>query len=124
MTEPMPILVPLRNPADLVELKAAAAADAHEVICPTHIVRKSGELVGYFSILAAPTAYVWLDSKRVRPRDSFSLLNTATNIAIGIGNPDFLVVGCDSGSPFASLMPSMGYVHTMNTHLYVKKVRQ
>lgn len=112
---------PVRNADDLKAVAQAAAADNHKVIAPTQMVMRGDAVVGYASIGAIPLVHTWVDSRRVRARESFGLLNFAENLVAnsGVGS---LIVPCWEGSPFSPLMERMGYRKLGTTTLWVKGV--
>lgn len=59
------------TPADLSRIEAAAKADRCGVLYPTHYIEKNKEIVGYISLGVIPMVAAWLDSKKVKARDSF-----------------------------------------------------
>ena len=105
----LPTLRPLRTNADFHALHEAAAADQHRVIAPTHLVEKSGGVVGYCSLGGATPMLVWLDSQKVQARDSLYLLNMAENLAANAGVRQ-LMVPCQTDSPFHPFMEKFGYI--------------
>jgi len=116
-----PEVRPLATAAELAELQAAAEKDKHVVLFPTHVVRKAGEIVGYGSICAAPVMFVWLDTQRVKSRESMMLLAVAENLARAKGVAT-LLMPCAESSPFSPLMTSMGYNEIGKTVMYAKKL--
>ena len=116
-----PVVRPLSNQAELEELQAAADRDKHQVLFPTHIVRKAGEIVGYASVCAAPIMFVWLDSKRVKTRETLMLLALGENLARAKG-VQILLMPCAEDSPFSPLMTGMGFEIVGKTVLYAKKM--
>ena len=69
------------SPRELEALQAAAKADEHYVSQPTHLVKKNGEIAGYWSINGIPHVHLWHDSKSLTARDSVALRNMLDSIA-------------------------------------------
>lgn len=100
-------LLPL-DPALLPALRAAARADEHALLFPTHVVSKGGDLVGYASLDATPIVNVWLDSKRVVALDSVRLLVAAEQRLHERGIRTY-VMPCARTSPFFPHMGRLGF---------------
>lgn len=110
---------PVKRIEDIQAVAAAAAADAHQVIAPTDMVLRGEQVVGYASIGRVPMVHTWVDSRHVRPRESFMLLNFGESIASRQGH-ESIIVPCWEGSPFSPLMERMGYSKLGTTTLWVK----
>jgi hypothetical protein len=119
MIELFPTLRRLAGQADLDAVQAAATRDDHVVLAPTHVVVRGGDIVGYGSLAAVPMLHVWLDSQRVKARESAMLLNMAEGIlsAQGLRN---VIVPCDPRSPFHPYMEKLGYTRLGTTTLNLK----
>lgn len=92
------------------ELAKAAKEDGIEIIAdlPTHIIRRNGDIVGYFSITMIPYFHFWLHRTKIQPRESFELIfNAGLNIARGLGWK-YCFTPCSDKSPFYSLLENMG----------------
>jgi hypothetical protein len=114
-------LSPLR-PEDFERLKARAAADAHTVVDPTHVLKRGNEIVGYGGIGSVATLHVWVDSKNVRARESLELLNLGENLAAGLTGQRRLLVPCFEGSPFRAVLPRVGYRYWGESGFFVKSL--
>jgi len=106
---------------DLAGLDAAAKADAHCVMYPTHVARVGGEIAGYASALNTPLLNCWLSSKVLNPRASLMLLQMGEALCADKGART-VVVPCAAESPFNPLMEKMGFAKLGATVLYVKKL--
>lgn len=119
----MMILSPLRTEDDLRALQAAALKDDHLVMAPSHLVRtEDSEIVGYFGIGNIPLLHCWLDSQRVRARDTVSLAQTTENMLWAAGAT---VIGCPV-SPISPVYPHMarlGWHHLGDAQLHIKTWR-
>lgn len=112
---------PIRE-EDVRPLVAAAAADGHMVIAPTDVIRRGGEVVGYGSLGGAPMVHVWLDSKRVRARETLMLLQYAEATLARQGARQ-VVMPCWANSPLAPYMAKLGYMKLGETTLYLKDLK-
>lgn len=120
---------PIANQQELNALVAAARADAHEPILPTHIFWRGNEVVGYAGIMAmvppgrapvAAHANLWFHSQKLSARETFGLINSLENIARATCGTDRVLVPCGKDSPFADLMGRMGFVPLLETVIYVR----
>lgn len=97
------------TPAKLAALEIAAAADHHVLLLPTHTVeRNGGEILGYFSLCAAALIFMWLDSRRIQPRDSLGLIG-GVHAALKMRGIKNAFTTCDPASPFRSVMDRFSY---------------
>ena len=122
------VLVPLRvrNEAEaqathaLVErLKAAAAADQHIVVAPTHVMLAGEEIMGYLSIGGLPTVQAWFNSAHKNPAHSIRMIEHAETIGRERGMPHYCVAVA-AESPFSPHMARMGYDLLGTTNLWIK----
>lgn len=107
--------------ATVDRLHAAAAADNHAVLNPTHVVLKGEAIVGYGSLAGLPTLHLWVDSKRVNAMESMRLLET-TEVLLAEGGCRAVCVPCSEESPFYAHMERLGYTKLGRTVLFVKNV--
>jgi len=114
-------LVPITNQEQLDALKVEAASDNHIPLYPTHLVKRGDDVVGYISFLATPVVSPWLHSKKVRARDSLSLLNIIENMAAARGCRTILMP-CAEHSPFYPVMEKLGFTRYGFTSFNVKKI--
>ena len=122
MSEDLFKSIPRVRPArleDLPALQQAAAEDDHCVIAPTHLILKDSEIVGYMSICATPVVNAWVSTKKVKARDSITLLSVAESLAESKGEKR-VILTCAQGSPFYPLMERFGYKRLGYTSLNLK----
>ena len=110
----------IKSQAEYDALNAAARADNHIALFPTHAVWKGGKIVGYGSINATPMVNVWLSSKDLGPRDSVQLLGVAEALASNAGLSQ-IIMPCADSSPFFPMMEKLGFTRLGFTSLNVKK---
>lgn len=116
-----PQVRPIADVRELEALAAAAKADDHDVLFPTHIARKDGEIVGYASIGALALVNVWAHSQRLRARESLTLLNLVENVAHALGQRT-VCMPCAEQSPFRPLLPGLGYKNLGSASFHVKGI--
>lgn len=112
-------LQPLTKPEELEYLKARAAEDGHEVLFPTHLAIKDGEIVGYVSLGFLPTVNIWMSSKGVKVRDSLALLNIGQHMLRERKIKHFLMP-CAKNSPYYPFMEKLGFKCFGESTLQVK----
>ncbi len=105
---------------ELVEL---AKVDKHGVYCPTHVVKRNNEKIGWFSIGSpgVPVVFAWLSTEKVGPRESFSLINLIEN-HVELNGATAVAFPIPRESPFHPLMENMGYAFSGNYDYFVKKL--
>lgn len=111
----------LRGEAERAELLAAAAADNHPVLYPTHVLEDGGRIVGYASAPWSPTIYFWADSKRVKALSSVRALQQVERI-VGTHGWGSLVVPCAPDSPFHPILPRLGYRNLGRADFFTKTI--
>jgi hypothetical protein len=108
MLDSFPIIMPCRE-ADMEMLVKLASADGHAVIAPTFLVSKAQQVVGYVAII--PCVHIWLDTQRVKVRDSAMVSNFFENHLRAQGG-QIIGVSCVESSPLRPFLPRIGYVDT------------
>lgn len=124
-------LVPLRpaqspeegqhQAAVMEELAAAAAADQHVVLGPTHVVLKGGRVVGYASVAGMPTMHVWMDRQHTNALDSVRMLEHV-EVAMRERGIRHVLLPCAEESPFTPHLERLGFRRLGPTVLYIKEV--
>ena len=61
-------------------MNAAAAADNHPVLAPSHVMVKGGQVIGYLSLGSLPTVQAWFDSKNKHALDSLKMIEQGEEI--------------------------------------------
>jgi hypothetical protein len=105
---------------ELQALIEAAAADRHVVLGATHVVEKEGQICGYLSLGVVPVVNCWMDSKRLKVRDSVQVFNTLDSLMEQLGMPRYLMP-CAEDSPFREYMGKADYEPVCDTTLFLKK---
>lgn len=110
---------PYRAQEDDLALKAAAKADAHAPLNPTHVIERDGEIVGYFGVNSLPLYRLWFHSEKMKATDSTRLLFMIENHfrMAGVG-----VVGTviNTTSPFYPVASRGGYLECIGDRLFLK----
>ena len=104
---------------DMPILNQLAGADDHAIIAPTMVVEKGPQIVGYLGTV--PAVLIWLDSQRVKSRDSLIVANTYENILRAQGS-DIIAVPCMNKSPLKPFLPKIGYTASANMTLFLKNL--
>lgn len=117
-------LVPLamfgeQAPAVMGDLIAAAQADQHMVLNPTHVMLKGGKIVGYLSLNGLPMVHCWFDSQNKHALDSLKMMEHGVTAFRERGVRDF-TVACADNSPFSPHMERLGFKKLGTTTLWRK----
>ena len=124
------VLVPLKPrsqeeaaalPATIAALQSKAAADAHTVIAPSHVMLKGGECIGYLSLGQMPTVQAWFDSHHKHAADSLKMIEMGETILREQGHRVFGIC-CMENSPFNAHMGRLGFTKLGVTELWVKNL--
>lgn len=104
--------------AEFPAVAAAAAADGHILIHPTHVVKRGNEIVGYGSLGAVRMMFAWLDSKKLSGPESFRAWRQAETELKRMGGP--IALPCTADSPLLPFVERMGYRGIFNARVHVK----
>lgn len=115
-----PTIRRILSPTEVQELCAAAKADDHLVVSPSHILRKNGEVCGYFSA-QVPAVHIWASTKLMTAGDSMASIATMESLMDSAGHSS-IIVPCNDQSPFFPLMERMGYTKLWPTVLFYKQL--
>lgn len=103
-------------------MAAAAHADNHALLAPTHAVRNGeGKIIGYVSITALPVVHVWMDSQAAGVRDSVAML-AQTEAILRDRSHGYYVMPCQESSPFFPLLAKAGFTDLGPCHLFHRKL--
>lgn len=97
-----------------------AREDSHDVINPTDVVMKNGEIVGYMSIASSPIIVGHFSTVKMHARDSFMLVNIAEHIVRRTGSAN-VIWPIGKESPFHQYFEKAGYKKLANVDLFVKE---
>jgi len=121
MSNPLGHMVQIRpiRQSDVEKLKAAADADKHGVLAPTHVLTKNGEFVGYLSLMGIPMVFAWMHTEEIFGRDTLQVVNFAENMVANNGAVS-MAVPVPKRSPMHGQMESLGYTAMDEVTLFVK----
>ncbi len=112
----------IKTAEEFNELVEKSKSDNHGVYAPTHIVKKNGEVLGYFSIAASvPIVLAWLSTQKVQPRDSISLINSVEN-HVAMGGASHVAFPVPKSSPFHEHMEKLGYKPAGEYTFFIKEL--
>lgn len=89
---------------DLHKVLTAAMQDGHSVLKPTHVVERSGEVIGAIEIASVPLIHLWCHTKKVTPKDSIRIRDFFENMA----GTKMFVLPCSKNSPYLEHMEQRG----------------
>lgn len=110
---------PYHAESDALALAAAAKADNHVPLNPTHVIERDGEIVGYFGVNSLPLYRLWFHSEKMSASASTRLLFMIENHfrMAGVG-----IVGTviNTNSPFYPVAARGGYLECSGDRLFLK----
>jgi hypothetical protein len=107
------------TPEELPELESCMLADDHNVVMPTHVFKKKGDIIGSASVGAAPLVWWWMDSKKAKALDSVRCIKKLEEEYRSHGvNRAFVV--CDKGSNFFPHLERLGNKFMWEANIYYK----
>lgn len=107
-------------------LRELAGADNHEVIAPTHVFVKDGQIVGCASIGAVVLLLPWFHTQKCGARDSLYFINQMENLLANMmpaNGPGLVCVPVVADSPFQAHIEKLGYVNAGPATVALKKVK-
>jgi len=108
---------------ELSALMAAAEADGHVLIHPTHVVRKNGDIVGYASLARVRMMFAWLDTHKLKGPESFRAWRLAQEeirqMQAQSGNQWPVALPCSFDSPLLPFVERMGYLGIGDCRLHL-----
>lgn len=111
--------------ADATNITAAhkaAALDKHGTIGITDVVLKNKEVIGHVSLAGVPMVLVWLDTQKVKGRDSLYVMNFLENMAQRCGWKT-ICVPCVKNSPILPYLEKVGYKkEPQDVSLFIKEL--
>lgn len=109
---------PLATPAQFAAHEAAALADGHNILVPTHTFERDGEIVGGVSLGGAVTVLGWF-GPRLRARDTAGLINSLANTLRAQGVRHALIPVAEN-SPLLPHMEKLGFAPLPPLRLFGK----
>lgn len=111
----------IQSQGEFQELVLAANKDHHDVVFPSHIFRKNGELIGYAGIFSTPVLMWWVDSQKGKARDTLELLKEVEDLAKTKGINRYVTI-CSEDSPYFKHMGRLGYTEMGQTVMFQKEL--
>lgn len=112
--------------SELPAVQAKALADGHATILPTHVMVKSGVIIGAVSIGAMVLALPWFHTRECKPRDSMFFIKAMEDFGartIPREFPGLVCVPFVPHSPFHPYMARLGYASGGVVELGFKQLR-
>jgi hypothetical protein len=117
----LPTVHKITNLDVVKEIKSCAAKDDHYVLAPTHVVKKDGEIAGYWSINGVPSVHLWHDSSKITARDSTHLVSLIDHSVMEMDHRVY-VITCASSSPYFPHMERFGFKPVFQSNLLIKEI--
>lgn len=120
----------ITNQIELSDVTAAAAAEGHETVYPTHLVRKGGVIVGWHCLpvyrsidVCQPVCVTlhWFSKVHLTKRECFEQVNWCENQCRALGY-QMVVPMIGKGSGFEETISGMGYQPATGWVPFVKKL--
>jgi len=100
-------ILPIRDQETYEEVRNKAYDNGHEVLQPTHMVVKDGEVIGAFSIQVSCASW-WMNEGKAKNRDSLQAFQGMEAIMADRGITSY-IMPCEKKSTYWELMQRMGY---------------
>jgi len=110
----------ITTPEQMLAVQAAAEADDHTMLYPTHYVEKDGEIVGAWCINSVPTLHTWSHTEKMTAFDSIKLMPVADAIMQDRGTPTYITFVA-THSPYFDKMGKLGFIGPQPTNLFLKE---
>jgi hypothetical protein len=107
------------TPEQLPALEKQMLADNHNVVMPTHVFKKGGDIIGSVSVGAAPLVWWWMDSKKAKALDSVRSIKKLEDVYRSNGIHRAFIV-CDKGSNFFPYIERLGNKFMWETNIYYR----
>lgn len=101
-------LRPIADAADVQAVQRAARQQGHQVIAPTHVFTRHGQICGYASIAAVPVLTGWLHDDKVSQDEARAAIADLENLAREQGC-QFLMMPVTDDCRFRNDMENMGW---------------
>lgn len=115
-------LVPLTSVEQFMALERAAGKDQHVVVCPTHLILKGDEIVGYASLGNVAVLNTWVCRGRVNKHESTRLLKEGERM-LGQQGFEWVCLPVAKESPFRKFVKRLGYIVLGESGYNIKRVK-
>jgi hypothetical protein len=112
---------PIQDEATRLRVIAAAKAEDHYPINPTHWMERDGLVVGYLAINSLPLFTIWLQSGTVHARDTVQLWHTITN-HYRMAGAKVVATSINRDSPFYRAKERLGLKELPNEVVCLKEL--
>ena len=112
---------PYRGESDSLALAAAARADHHAPLNPTHVIEHDGEIVGYFGVNSLPLYRLWFHSEKLHAGASTRLLFMIEN-HFRMAGVAIVATVINEASPFYPAAGRGGYLECLGDRLFLKQL--
>tara|TARA_Y100000114_G_C11747572_1_gene322476 strand:+ start:1626 stop:1982 length:357 start_codon:yes stop_codon:yes gene_type:complete len=117
---PLPQVRKIRDEEERQLVIKAAIDDNDNMVYPTHLVEKNGDIVGGWSLGVLPLVLAWSKSDGINAKESLILRNNLSSI-MNDRSPNPFVIACNDSSPYISYMKKFGYDPIWKTNLFISK---
>ena len=118
------IILPINDQETIKEVCDAAKENGEAIFFPSHYAVEKGEIIGAFA-LETPTANWWMNTEKVRRRQSLQMFDAMEALQADRGNNVYFMP-CLESSPYFKLMTSSGkYIKLPEPmFLFVRNIRK
>lgn len=109
------------NQDERLKVISAAKEDNENLLFPSHLVRKNGDIVGAWSLAMMPLCLGWNHSKKITSRDSLIISGIVDTLMLE-RNFNFYFIACDSDSNYYPYMEQVGYKFVWPTNMFYKQL--
>lgn len=93
--------------------------DGHYVPAITHVVTDNDQVIGAFSVSAAPVLFFWMHTTRAMPIHCFKAFRQAESILRDAGHENPILI-IERSSPFYPFLQRLGYGISGKAELFTK----
>lgn len=95
----------------------AAVANNDNMVFPSHVAYKNGEIIGGYSLNVVPAVMCWTHSEKATARDSLQIKRCIDSVMSDRGNKIYMTA-CNSDSPYYQHMEKFGYHPIWPTNIF------
>jgi hypothetical protein len=114
-------LQPITQVEQYREIHQGLLEDGGVLLCPTHMIRNNGNLVGAVSIGGMPTVHFWFEKRRGSALQSVRAIKQTEEIIKEAGYGLYQTMIPDT-SPFIDVYDRLGFMKAHSSHLFVKEI--